>query len=94
MLKLWRLSQGGMGAGHLPELGGSMDQPVKMVEAFAIMSSFEAELQGSGKSGAITKTDVANIRASIDRALEIYPDGEATGALLAAVRKSRGENQG
>ncbi|WP_376957740.1 hypothetical protein ABNQ39_11465 [Azospirillum sp. A26] len=91
MLHLWRLFQGGMGAGHLPEGPASMDQSVKMMEAFAIMSAFENELQGSKRPGSITKADVSDIRASIDRALEIYPDGKASGALLDAVRKSRGQ---
>jgi len=89
MLRLWRLSQGGMGAGHLPENCGSMGQSTKMMEAFAIMGAFEAELRDSKSSGRITKTDVADIRANIDRTLEQHPDGEATGVLLAAVMKSR-----
>lgn len=89
MLHIWRLSQGGMGSGHLPETGGSMDQSTKMMEAFAIMGAFEAELRDSKSSRRITKTDVVDIRANIDRTLEQHPDGEATGALLAAVMKSR-----
>lgn len=45
MVKLWRMYQGGMGAGLLPDAGGLMDQPVIMMEAFDIMSSAEAELK-------------------------------------------------
>lgn len=89
MLRLWRLSQGGMGAGHLPEAGGTMDQPTKMIEAFALMSAFEAELQASTQPGTISRTDIEDIRAGIDRALDLYPDGMATGPLLAAIQKSR-----
>ena len=45
MLHLFRLYQGGgMGVGHLPEAGGVMDQSVVMLDAFALMSSFEARL--------------------------------------------------
>lgn len=89
MLRLWRLSQGGMGGGHLPEDGGGMTQSVKMMEAFALMSAFEAELQGSQQPGGITRADIEDIRDGIDRALELYPDGTATGPLLAAIQKSR-----
>lgn len=90
MLRLWRLSQGGMGAGHLPELGGSLAQSTKMVEAFAIMTAFEDDLREAGKPGGrITRSDVSAIRANIDRTLEQHPDGAATGTLLAAVMKSR-----
>ncbi len=47
MLSLWRMYQGGGmgGVGHLPDPGGSMDQPVVMIEAFNLMSNIEAELR-------------------------------------------------
>lgn len=89
MLRLWRLFQGGTGAGHLPEPGGAMDQPTKMIDALSLMSAFEAECQGSTQPGTITQADVVDIRAGIDRALELYPDGVASGPLLAAIQKSR-----
>lgn len=89
MLRLWRLFQGGAGAGHLPEVGAAMDQPTKMIDAFALMSAFEAEWKARGQPGAITRADVEDIRAGIDRALDLYPDGVASGPLLAAIQKSR-----
>ena len=33
-----------MGVGHLPDDGGTMDQPVIMLDAFSLMSGFEAKL--------------------------------------------------
>lgn len=45
MVQLWRLFQGGMGIGPLPDPGGTMDQPCIMLDAFAVMSSIEAELR-------------------------------------------------
>lgn len=47
MLQLWRMYQGGGmgGVGHLPDVGGTMDQPVVMIEAFNLMSGIEAELR-------------------------------------------------
>lgn len=44
MLRLWRLSQGGMARGWLPDPGGTLDQPRVMLEAFAVMSAVEHEL--------------------------------------------------
>lgn len=46
MLRLWRLYRGGgMGPGHLPDPGGTMDQPCAMLEGFSIMSAAEAQLR-------------------------------------------------
>lgn len=92
MLRLWRLFQGGMGSGCLPDPGGSLDQPVLMIEAFAVMSATEAGLQdreNGGTSGRWTRQEVVAVRAQIARAKELYPDGPATGALLDAVMASR-----
>lgn len=50
MVRLWRLYQGGgMGPGYLPDAGGTMDQPVAMLEAFSLMSAYEAELLPKGQ---------------------------------------------
>ncbi|MBP2291046.1 hypothetical protein [Azospirillum rugosum] len=91
MLTLWRLyrGSGGMGSGHLPESGGTFDQPSKMMQAFFVMDAMAAELMEERKPGKITKRDVADIKAHIDRTLEVHPDGEATGQLLEAVMKAR-----
>lgn len=52
MVRLWRLYQGGgMGIGHLPDSGGTLDQPVIMMQAFALMSDFEHRLT-TGVNGA------------------------------------------
>lgn len=40
-----------MGVGHLPDAGGVMDQPVIMLDAFAMMSDFEHRLK-NGVDGA------------------------------------------
>ncbi len=45
MVRLWRLFQGGMGPGHLPDAGGVLDQPALMLDAFAYMNAVEAQLQ-------------------------------------------------
>jgi hypothetical protein len=45
MVRLWRLYQGGMGVGHLPESGGSGEQACVMLEAFAAMTAMELELK-------------------------------------------------
>jgi len=42
-----------MGAGYLPEGGGTMDQPVKMLTAFSFMSEFEEKLKKSNEPGGI-----------------------------------------
>lgn len=49
MLELWRMAyppQGmfGGGAGHLPDRGGVLDQPVVMMAAFALMNRAAAML--------------------------------------------------
>lgn len=46
MLRLWRLFSPGMGAGHLPEAGGTMDQAAAMMDAFAVMNDEYAKLEG------------------------------------------------
>ena len=45
MIQLWRLYQGGMGAGHLPDGGGTLVQATIMLDAFAIMSIAEAAIK-------------------------------------------------
>ena len=45
MIRLWRLYQGGMGGGHLPDAGGSGQQAAIMLDAFAAMNAAEAELE-------------------------------------------------
>jgi len=45
MIRLWRLYQGGLAVGHLPDAGGTLDQPAIMLDAFALMSATEHELQ-------------------------------------------------
>lgn len=46
MIRLWRLYQGGgMGAGYLPDAGGTMDQAAVMIGAFAVMSRVEAQIK-------------------------------------------------
>lgn len=98
VLTLWRLFQGGgMGVGPLPEPGGSLDQPCALISAFFLMSGFERDLLDDGEDGQrrrkrrkrLGQAEVAAIRAGVDKALELYPDGSATGALLAAVMKAR-----
>jgi len=44
MLRLWRLFSPGMGVGHLPQLGGSLEQSCLMLDCFAVMSGVEREL--------------------------------------------------
>ncbi len=44
MVGVLRLYQGGMGAGHLPDAGGILDQPSIMLDALNLMASFEAKL--------------------------------------------------
>ena len=49
MVRLWRLYQGGdMGVGHLPDAGGSMDQAAIMLDAFSLMSDFDARQRAKG----------------------------------------------
>jgi len=45
MVRLWRFFQGGMGAGLLPDEGGTIDQAMIMLAAFSVMSAAEAELK-------------------------------------------------
>ncbi|CAO3428666.1 hypothetical protein [Azospirillum argentinense] len=91
MVRLWRMSQGGMGVGHLPEGPRAMSQSTLMMDAFALMTEAEAKMRAEGESkpGVWTKRQIAEVRASVARANELYPDGPATGALLEAVLKSR-----
>lgn len=96
VVTLWRLFQGGgMGAGLLPAAGGTLDQPAALIDAFFLMSRFERDLLDDGEGGRrsprkrLGKADVERIKAGIDKALELYPDGPATGALLAAVMRAR-----
>jgi hypothetical protein len=49
MIRLWRLYQGGMGGGHLPDAGGSGQQAAIMLDAFAAMNAAEAELEKDRK---------------------------------------------
>jgi hypothetical protein len=49
MIRLWRMSQGGMaGPGPLPEAGGVLDQAAIMLQAFGIMNAAEKELKDEG----------------------------------------------
>jgi hypothetical protein len=46
MIRLWRLYQGGMnGVGHLPDGGGTLDQPALMLDAFGLMTVVEQQLK-------------------------------------------------
>ncbi len=45
MIRLWRLYEGGMGVGHLPDAGGSMDQAAIMLDAFGLMAAAKAALK-------------------------------------------------
>lgn len=96
LVRLWRLSQGGMGVGHLPEGPCSLDQGVLLMDVFGLLSAAEAEVRddADAKPGVWTKRQVAEVEASIARAKELYPDGKATGALLEAVMKSRVSKDG
>ena len=47
LVRLWRLAQGGMGLGLLPEAGGSLDQPAILLAAFDVMTAAERELKGN-----------------------------------------------
>ena len=38
-IRLWRLFQGGMAPGFLPDGGGTLDQAAIMLDAFAILSA-------------------------------------------------------
>lgn len=49
MVRLWRLYQGGMAPGWLPDPGGVLDQAAILLDAFAVMSAAEAALQPKGK---------------------------------------------
>lgn len=91
MMRLWRMSQGGMGVGHLPEGPASLDQSILMMDAFAVMSVAEADLkeEADDKPGVWTRRQIAETRAAVAAAQKLYPDGPATGALLDAVMRSR-----
>lgn len=45
MLRLWRMAYPGMGAGHLPDSGGVMDQAAVMLDAFSIMNAARGEVE-------------------------------------------------
>jgi hypothetical protein len=47
MVRLWRLYQGGVGIGHLPESGGAAEQACIMLEAFGVMTAAELEMKPS-----------------------------------------------
>ncbi|MCW2242263.1 hypothetical protein [Azospirillum canadense] len=89
MVRLWRLFQGGMSLGFMPEMAGAMDQSSKMLDAFSVMSAFEAEMKDEGDQTRWTKKQVRETREAIAKAKELYPDGLATGPLLEATLKSR-----
>ena len=59
MIGLWRLFQGGeMCIGYLPDAGGTMEQPIVMLQAFALMSDFEHRLKrGVGGAEAVPLND-------------------------------------
>lgn len=46
LVSIWRLYQGGgMGSGHLPDGGGTLDQAAPMMDAFRVMDAAEARLK-------------------------------------------------
>lgn len=45
MVRLWRLYAPGMSLGFLPDEGGVLDQSAMMLDAFAVMSRAQAELE-------------------------------------------------
>ena len=46
MIHLWRMYRGnGMGQGHLPDAGGTLDQSVHLMTCFHIMSAADNELE-------------------------------------------------
>lgn len=94
LIRLWRLSQGGTGIGHLPEGPASLDQNPALMEAFAILSSAEAELREDESPGHWSQSDLDAYEIAREKALALYPDGKAEGALLEAVLKSRGVRNG
>ncbi len=50
MVRLWSLYRGsGMGAGHLPDAGGTGDQPAIMMDAFGLMTGVAAKLDEEDK---------------------------------------------
>jgi len=45
MVTIWSMWRGGgFGSGHLPDAGGSLDQPAIMLDAFGIMEAAAKEL--------------------------------------------------
>lgn len=58
MVGILRLYQGGMGAGHLPDEGGVLDQSVLMLSALNLMAEFDRRLQDE-KTGALLNEDDA-----------------------------------
>ncbi|MBP2232570.1 hypothetical protein J2847_005899 [Azospirillum agricola] len=62
------------------------------MEAFGIMSAAEAELRDEDKPGHWSQQDIDAYELAKDKALQLYPDGEAKGALLEAVMKARGSH--
>jgi hypothetical protein len=46
VVRLWRLFQGGFGAGYLPDAGGVNDQSAWLMDAFSLLTSFEKSLKG------------------------------------------------
>jgi hypothetical protein len=50
MILPWRLWQGGgLGPGHLPQAGGSLDQAALMLDALAFMDRIEVRLRPSAE---------------------------------------------
>lgn len=45
MLRLFRQFAPGMGAGHLPDAGGMLDQAAIMIEAFSVMAEADQEMR-------------------------------------------------
>ena len=46
MFRLWQYCRAdGTAPGHLPDVGGVMDQPIIMLEAFDIMSAQDVKIQ-------------------------------------------------
>lgn len=51
MVRHWRLWQGtGFGAGPLPQAGGTLDQPARMLDAFLWMNTAERQLKGDDRA--------------------------------------------
>ena len=45
VVALWRLSDGGMARGWLPQSGGVNDQPAWLIEAFGLLAAEDARLR-------------------------------------------------